>query len=142
MMHYISVQEDIYQPSDNTYGFRLKTFSNSSYHNNYASEKKTVDSISILTILQEIQMRERVEVLREEVRKIIKSSNDLPAMLELIITLQRLSLDYHYEDEINEMLLIVYNSNHYDGDLNVVSHRFYLLRKSGYYVPSGEVYHI
>ncbi|RLN03574.1 (S)-beta-macrocarpene synthase-like [Panicum miliaceum] len=48
----------------------------------------------------------------------------------------RLSLDYHYEDEISEMLHIIYNSNHYDGDLNVVSRRFYLLRKSGYNVPS------
>ncbi|RLM60913.1 (S)-beta-macrocarpene synthase-like [Panicum miliaceum] len=86
---------------------------------------------------QEIQMRERAEVLRQEVRKIIKgSNNDLPAMLDLIITLQRLSLDYHYEDEISEMLHNVYNSNHYDGDLNVVSRRFYLLRKSGYNVPS------
>jgi (S)-beta-macrocarpene synthase len=88
-------------------------------------------------------MRERAEVLRQEVRKIIKgSNNDLPAMLDLIITLQRLSLDYHYEDEISEMLHNVYSSNHYDGDLNVVSRRFYLLRKSGYNVPSGEVYHI
>ena len=101
-----------------------------------------MDFISILTILQEIQMRERAEVLREKVRKIIKGSNDLPAMLDLIITLQRLSLDYHYEDEINKLLHIVYNSNHYDGDLNIVSRRFYLLRKSGYNVPSGEVYHI
>ncbi|CAO2187138.1 unnamed protein product [Urochloa humidicola] len=85
---------------------------------------------------QEIQMRERVEVLREEVRKIIKSSNGLPEMLDLIITLQRLSLDYNYENEINQMLDVVYNSNHYDGDLNIVSRRFYLLRKSGYNVPS------
>lgn len=84
-------------------------------------------------------MRERAGVLREEVRKIIKGSKDLPELLDLIITLQRLSLDYNYEDEINETLHVVYNSNHYDGDLNTVSRRFYLLRRSGYNVPSGKV---
>lgn len=84
-------------------------------------------------------MRERAGVLREEVRKIIKGSKDLPELLDLIITLQRLSLDYNYEDEINETLHAVYNSNHYDGDLNTVSCRFYLLRRSGYNVPSGKV---
>ncbi|RCV29877.1 hypothetical protein SETIT_6G048500v2 [Setaria italica] len=85
---------------------------------------------------QETHMRERAGVLREEVRKIIKGSNDLPELLDLIITLQRLSLDYNYEDEINEILHVVYNSNHSDGDLNIVSRRFYLLRRSGYNVSS------
>lgn len=83
-------------------------------------------------------MRERAGVLREEVRKIVKGSNDLPEIVNLIITLQRLSLDYHYEDEINKLLHVVYNSNFDNSNLTEVSRRFYLLRRSGYDVPSGE----
>ncbi|XP_062191003.1 (S)-beta-macrocarpene synthase-like isoform X2 [Phragmites australis] len=88
------------------------------------------------TSAKESQMRERAGVLREEVRKIIKGLNDLPEMVDLIITLQRLGLDHHYEDEINKLLHVVYNSNHDGGNLDFVSRRFYLLRKSGYNVPS------
>ncbi|KAL6840791.1 hypothetical protein ACP4OV_029317 [Aristida adscensionis] len=81
-------------------------------------------------------MQARAGVLKEEVRKIIKCSKDLPKILDLIITLQRLSLDYHYKDEINELMDIVYNSNNHDGDLKLVSQRFYLLRRNGYNVSS------
>ncbi|KAL6840795.1 hypothetical protein ACP4OV_029321 [Aristida adscensionis] len=84
----------------------------------------------------EAQMQERAELLREEVRKMIKASKDLPEIVDLIITLQRLSLDYNYKDEIRDMLNVVYNSNHHDGDLNLVSRRFYLLRRNGYNVSS------
>lgn len=83
-------------------------------------------------------MRERTGVLREEVRKMIKGSDDAPEIVDLIITLQRLNLDYYYEDEINEKLLVVYKSNCDGGNLDLVSRRFYLLRKCGYHVSSGE----
>ncbi|KAL6840804.1 hypothetical protein ACP4OV_029330 [Aristida adscensionis] len=87
--------------------------------------------------VQEDKMWKRAEVLREEVREMIKGSNDKLQTLDLIVTLQRLCLDYHYENEIKKLLAdIVYNSNHYDGDLHLVSLRFYLLRKNGYNVPS------
>jgi (S)-beta-macrocarpene synthase len=83
-------------------------------------------------------MRQRAEVLREEVRNMIKDSHDVPEIVDLIITLQRLNLDYHYEDEINEKLTVVYKSNYDGGNLDLVSRRFYLLRKCGYDVSSGE----
>ena len=83
-------------------------------------------------------MQERTGELREEVRKMIKSSDDVPEIVDLIITLQRLNLDYHYEDDINDKLLVVYNSNYDGGNLDLVSRRFYLLRKCGYNVSSGE----
>ncbi|KAL6658956.1 hypothetical protein ACP70R_002996 [Stipagrostis hirtigluma subsp. patula] len=101
------------------------------------STPKTASQYTCLPLLQEGQMSERAQVLREEVREMmIKCSNNLPETLDLIITLERLSLDYHYKDEIKRLLHVVYNSNHYDGDLRVVSLRFYLLRKSGYKVSS------
>ena len=83
-------------------------------------------------------MKERAEVLKEEVRKIINGTNELPKILDLILTLQRLGLDNHYEAEIDEHLRFVYNSGYDVNDLNLVSLRFYLLRKNGYDVPSGK----
>ena len=41
------------------------------------------------------------------------------------------------EAEIDEHLRFVYNSGYDVKDLNLVSLRFYLLRKNGYDVPSG-----
>lgn len=84
-------------------------------------------------------MTERAEVLKEEVRKMLKGANKIPDILDIIITLQRLGLDNHYENEIDEKLSFVYHSNYDDKDLNLVSLRFYLLRTNGYDVPSGEV---
>jgi hypothetical protein len=84
-------------------------------------------------------MREKSDVSTEEVRKIVKSTNELPKMLDLIITLQRLGLDIYYENEINELLHIIYNSDIRGEDLHFVSLRFYLLRKNGYDVSAGMV---
>ncbi|RCV29881.1 hypothetical protein SETIT_6G048900v2 [Setaria italica] len=81
-------------------------------------------------------MTERAEVLKEEVRKMLKGANEIPKILDLIITLERLGLDNHYENEMEEQLRFVYDSDYNDRDLNLVSLRFYLLRKNGYDVPS------
>jgi beta-farnesene synthase len=88
--------------------------------------------------MQRGYMTERAEVLKEEVRKMLKTPSQIKNILDLIITLQRLGLDSHYENEINELLSFVYyNSDYDDKDLYLVSLRFYLLRKHGYYVSSG-----
>ncbi|KAJ1267460.1 hypothetical protein BS78_07G057800 [Paspalum vaginatum] len=81
-------------------------------------------------------MEERAGVLKEEVRELVKAANEIPTILELVMTLQRLGLDNHYESEIDEKLSFVYNSDYDDKDLNLVSLRFYLLRKNGYDVSS------
>ena len=47
-------------------------------------------------------MTERAEVLKEEVRKMVMAANEIPSILELIITLQRLGLDNYYDNEIDE----------------------------------------
>ena len=83
-------------------------------------------------------MKERAGMLKEEVREIVKGTKELPKILDLIVTLQRLGLDNHYEVEIDEHLRIVYNSSYDVKDLNLVSLRFYLLRKNGYDVSSGK----
>lgn len=85
-------------------------------------------------------MKERAGVLREQVRAMIKDSNEIPKILDLIMTLERLGLDYHYENEINQQFNVVFNSDYDDNNLHLVSLRFYLLRKNGYDVPSGKRY--
>jgi hypothetical protein len=85
-------------------------------------------------------MKERAEVLRERVRKVLKGSttDQLPETVNLILTLQRLGLGYYYENEIDKLLHQIYSNSDYNvKDLNLVSQRFYLLRKNGYDVPSG-----
>ncbi|CAM0902213.1 unnamed protein product [Alopecurus aequalis] len=82
------------------------------------------------------EMQERAGVLMEQVRKMMKDSNEIPKILHLILTLERLSLDYHYENEIKQLLDVVSNSYYDENDLQLVSNRFYLLRKYRYDVSS------
>ena len=74
-------------------------------------------------------MKERAGALREQVRAMIKDSNKIPKILDLIMTLERLGLDYHYENEINQQLNVVFNSDYDDNNLHLVSLWFYLLQK-------------
>lgn len=83
-------------------------------------------------------MKERAEMLREDVRKIVNGSTELRETIDLIITLQRLGLDYYYETEIDKLLHDICNLDCSDKDLNLVSLRFYLLRKNNYDVSSGK----
>ena len=92
-------------------------------------------------------MKERARV-REEVRQIVRetfaSSSDMALKLELVDTLQRIGVDYHYRKEIDELLRDVHlDAQHEEGcddDLYVVSLWFYLLRKHGYNVSSGKAW--
>jgi hypothetical protein len=85
-------------------------------------------------------MKERAQI-KEEVRRIILesfASSDLAQKLELVDTLQRIGVDYHYKKEISELLYSIYNDE--DGgsdDLYITSLRFYLLRRHGYTVSAG-----
>ncbi|GJN39712.1 hypothetical protein PR202_gb28847 [Eleusine coracana subsp. coracana] len=85
-------------------------------------------------------MKERALAMKEKVRQTILDSTascDMIHKLELVDTLQRIGLDYHYKTEIHELLRHVYDDSDggYD-DLYVTSLRFYLLRKHGYTVSS------
>lgn len=88
--------------------------------------------------LQQAHMRERMEVLLEQVRTVIKEANEIPKILELVITIERLGLGYHYENEIANLLDVVLKSDYDDNNLHLVSLRFYLLRKNRYDVSAGK----
>nr|CAB3482079.1 unnamed protein product [Digitaria exilis] len=89
---------------------------------------------------QLLSMKERAHIKEDEVRGIILeiiASSNLTQKLELVDTLQRIGVDYHYKKEINDLLCSIYNDK--DGgsnDLYITSLRFYLLRKHGYTVPA------
>ncbi|KAM3346960.1 hypothetical protein ACQJBY_021133 [Aegilops geniculata] len=89
---------------------------------------------------QQAHMRERMEILLEQVRTVMKEANEIPKILELVITIERLGLGYHYENEIAQLLDVVLNSDYDDNNLHLVSLRFYLLRKNRYDV-SSDVFH-
>jgi len=97
--------------------------------------------------MQLLSMKESARIKQEEVRQIVletTASRELVLKLELVDTLQRIGVDYHYRKEIDELLRDVHlDAQHEEGcddDLYVVSLRFYLLRKHGYNVSSGKAW--
>lgn len=88
-------------------------------------------------------MKERAHIKEEEARRIILeivASSNLTQKLELVDTLQRIGVGYHYKEEIDDLLSSIYNDK--DGgsnDLYITTLRFYLLRKHGYAVPAGKM---
>ncbi|KAG2641129.1 hypothetical protein PVAP13_2KG162616 [Panicum virgatum] len=87
---------------------------------------------------QLLSMKESARIKQEEVRQIIletTASCELVLKLELVDTLQRIGVNYHYRKEIDELLRDIHGSKHEeegcDDELYLVSLRFYLLRKHG-----------
>ncbi|XP_077219918.1 beta-cubebene synthase-like isoform X2 [Tasmannia lanceolata] len=81
----------------------------------------------------------RIEELKEEVKRMLRSAKGSQQEIDLIDVLQRLGVAYHFEMEINEALHQLYESHTYaaDNDLYVVALRFQLLRQHGFNVSSG-----
>ena len=90
-------------------------------------------------LLQCLAMKNKAEVMKEEVRTTIidSGSADLPRKLELVDTLQQLGLDYHYGKEINDLLCEIHDARDEARDLGTAALRFYLLRKQGFNVSPG-----
>ncbi|KAI4978939.1 hypothetical protein ZWY2020_015692 [Hordeum vulgare] len=87
---------------------------------------------------QYLAMKHMATIKKEQVRKIIldaKSSSDLVAKMELIDTLERIGVAYHYHEDINEILCDMHSDEQGTGDdLHMTAMRFYLLRKHGYHI--------
>ncbi|KAA3472490.1 (+)-delta-cadinene synthase isozyme XC14-like [Gossypium australe] len=79
------------------------------------------------------------EGLKEEVRRMIKVAMDdeLLYKLRLIDTIKRLGVSYHFEKEIEEVLLNIYEHDYKDGQtLETTSLQFRLLRENGFRASS------
>ncbi|CAN6283241.1 unnamed protein product [Urochloa humidicola] len=79
---------------------------------------------------QQILMEERAIKLKEEVAKVISNSStcSLLQRMHLIYALERLCLDYHFQEEINCVLAQISKVDVSNYDLHTVALWFYLLR--------------
>ncbi|XP_058100953.1 (-)-germacrene D synthase-like [Magnolia sinica] len=80
----------------------------------------------------------KVEMLKEEVRRMLVNAKGSVQEMNLIDDIQRLGVAYHFEKEIDEALQRMYDAYtdvNYD-DLYAVALRFRLLRQGGYNVSS------
>ncbi|WKA02037.1 hypothetical protein VitviT2T_020278 [Vitis vinifera] len=88
----------------------------------------------------------QLEKLKGDVKIMLGQVGEPLHQLELIDTLQRLGIHYHFGEEIKRILHSIYNNyNRNDtwknGDLYATALEFRLLRQHGYHVPQG-VFHI
>ncbi|KAG5223910.1 terpene synthase [Salix suchowensis] len=82
----------------------------------------------------------RTRKLKEEIRTRLANASIPLDQLELIDTLQRLGLSYHFVDEIESILKSLFDENHIHNtktanDLYATALEFRLLRQHGYKVP-------
>ncbi|XP_020110217.1 alpha-humulene synthase-like [Ananas comosus] len=87
---------------------------------------------------QKSWMEQKVKELKAEVKKKLHSTTDLHEGMSLIDAIQHLGIDYHFEEEIDEALDRLYNSELECFDLHEVALRFRLLRQHGFRVSADE----
>lgn len=90
---------------------------------------------------------ERVELLKQEVTKMLNETEGLLEQLELVDILQRLGVSYHFEREIKNILTNVHvknvrsHQNRKDRkrweDLYATALEFRLLRQHGFNISQG-----
>ena len=73
-----------------------------------------------------------------------QTPEDSTYKLELIDLIQRLGVEYHFKNEIEESLKYIHDNymqqnSKDDEDLSTVALRFRLLRQQGYNVPCGKI---
>ncbi|XP_057956380.1 probable terpene synthase 9 [Malania oleifera] len=79
----------------------------------------------------------QLENLKEKTRRLLNSSEDHSALLKLVDSMQRLGVDYHFEEEIKGIMELVHSSVITgDDDLYTTALRFRLQRQYGYPVSS------
>ncbi|XP_057812101.1 bicyclogermacrene synthase-like [Salvia miltiorrhiza] len=84
--------------------------------------------------------KDLVEKLKEEVKgELNEASNDVVRLLKLVDAIQRLGIEYHFEEEIHPALSHIFlhfcNDEH-DYDLYTTTLAFHLLRQHGYTISS------
>ncbi|KAK9133647.1 hypothetical protein Scep_013175 [Stephania cephalantha] len=98
----------------------------------------TCDDVAIRACADE------VEILKEEVRNLLNEAQTRPSeQLLLIDAIQRLSISFHFEAEIEEAMKQMYDheiilSILHNNNLHDVALCFRLLRQQGYDVSSGK----
>lgn len=89
------------------------------------------------------EYHEQIDVIKEEVRGTLMDATINPnEKINLINLLDRLSLSYHFENEIEDQLKQIFNAHpNFDGcdyDLNTISLQFRIFRQHGYKMSCGK----
>ncbi|KAH0460644.1 hypothetical protein IEQ34_011307 [Dendrobium chrysotoxum] len=82
------------------------------------------------------EQKQRNEGLKIEIRKILTNAIDPLQSLELIDSIQRLGVAYHFEKEIDDIFCRVHKINIDDDDLYAIALHFRLLRQQRYHITS------
>nr|AIO10966.1 TPS03 [Liquidambar formosana]AMD82311.1 alpha, beta-caryophyllene synthase [Liquidambar formosana] len=89
----------------------------------------------------DLEVETRITLLKNEVQTMLRDAASKPSLEEMILidALQRLGVAYHFENEIEEAIMSIYNTHgkyesDVDDDLYVVALRFRLLRQKGFSV--------
>ncbi|KAK8966761.1 (S)-beta-bisabolene synthase [Platanthera guangdongensis] len=84
-----------------------------------------------------VSLKPKMDALKAEIFQMFMNREGHLQSLELIDTIQRLGVAYHFEMEISEALQSIYESNYDYHDLYAVSLHFRLLRQQRYLVPTN-----
>lgn len=97
--------------------------------------------------MQEESCIGQIEMLKEEVRIMLRKAVDPLLQLELIDNLQRLGLSYHFQSDIRMILESIYTNTSYQAGADIMCKKenlyssalqFRLLRQHGYSMPQGK----
>ncbi|CDY54748.1 BnaAnng13430D [Brassica napus] len=93
---------------------------------------------------KEVESTEKAKLLKEEVRETLVKTQGSLEQLEMIDSLQRLGISYHYKHEIHDILKRIYEQHHEIGrespDLHATALGFFLLRQHSFDV--SQVYRL
>ncbi|KAF8049474.1 hypothetical protein N665_2203s0001 [Sinapis alba] len=91
---------------------------------------------------KETEAVEKAKLLKEEVRKTLVKTEGSLEQLEMIDSLQRLGISYHYKHEIHDILKRIHEQHHEIGresqDLHATALAFFLLRQHSFDVSQDD----
>jgi hypothetical protein len=82
-------------------------------------------------------MRDRSSQLKEKVVGVLEACSNIVEKLNLVDTLQHLSIDHHFNEQIVSTLRSTHASEFSSSSLHDVALRFRLLRQHGFWVSPG-----
>lgn len=94
---------------------------------------------SILNFKQrsETCMQERAEKLKGDIRTLFGTYNDISARMNLVDSIQHLGIVHLFQEQIEDALMSIHESEFTSSSLYEVALRFRLLREHGFWVPPG-----
>ncbi|KAG6499280.1 beta-eudesmol synthase-like [Zingiber officinale] len=91
---------------------------------------------STLTKESAQRMIKRVEELKVQTKSMFKETGDIVQLMNLIDSVEILGLDYHFENEIDEAIRLIYEVDDKNYGIYESSLRFRLLRQHGYHASA------